>query len=339
MINGCWLTINRACNIKCEWCYAQNAGYSSMPFKLLLQILDFLKELNVHSIMLIGGEPTVSDDLPQIIRECKKREFYTTLITNGLKLSNISYFNELVDAGIDNVSLSQKAYDKESYYRVTGVDAYDKVLEAINNLKNSSVKFSVSHVLTMNDIRFIPRVLEDEKKAGAKGYAFSFCYDFDSCQLSQKKPDNPYRMWDEFKNVYPDIDRITDGAISLQLSLPVCVTDKETLSQMIEKNQIRSVCQLLKRDGLIFDTDGFLIPCNAMYKYRLGRIGEDFCDKDSFLTFLESDKIVGFYNKVLALPDKTCKTCEELVNCGGGCIANWFNYSFKELNEMRKEVN
>ena len=336
MINGCWITVNRACNMKCEWCYAQNSGYNKITLAMVNAILKFLKEIGVKSIMLIGGEPTVSDDLMPIIHECKKEGFYITLITNGLKISNDNYIKELASQGLDNVSLSQKAFDRKSYIETTGVDGYSNVLKAITNLKKHNINFSVSHVLTLKDTKMLTKALEDEKKYGAEKFAFSFCYDFDACQLSNKKPDNPYKLWKEFKKVYPLINDITNGKISLQMGLPICVTDDITLTHMIERNQIRSVCQLLKRNGLIFDTEGYLIPCNAMFKYRLGKFGVDFFDKNTYDLFVKREEYIKFYEKLLALPDKTCSTCDKLVNCAGGCIANWFNYDFSQLRQMER---
>ena len=25
---GCWITLNRACNLRCKWCYAQDTKFS-----------------------------------------------------------------------------------------------------------------------------------------------------------------------------------------------------------------------------------------------------------------------------------------------------------------------
>lgn len=71
MINGAWLTTNRSCNNRCEWCYAQNAIGNEMDIDDAKKCVDVLKELKVKHIVLIGGEPTIYSHLIELLKYIK----------------------------------------------------------------------------------------------------------------------------------------------------------------------------------------------------------------------------------------------------------------------------
>lgn len=337
-VTNCWITLNRACNLKCEWCYAKNAENMNMPLQEVIKILDFLKEIDVHSVTLIGGEPTIYPHIFQVIKKARSNNIRIGMVTNGVRLCDAKYLHELVVAGISGVGLSLKGFDKQSFIETSKCDAFDDVLCGISNLSNSNIPFSVSFVMTDNNIPHIYKGIESAVKYGAKRIGLSFCYDFESCRSNKPGITNPYHFAQLFMDNYENINKASHGKFSLHQSLPLCVWPIEFINKLNERKQIRSICQLLNKNGLIFDTDLSVIPCNAMYDYKLGQFGIDFDNATSFEIFWNSDKVQTFYNKLRALPDHECAICEKYRNCGGGCISNWFNYSFNDLKRM-KEVN
>ena len=94
------------------------------------------------------------------------------------------------------------------------------------------------------------------------------------------------------------------------------------------------------REGLVFDTEGNIIPCNSMHQVKLGKWKQYFSSAGEFLAFWNSDILLNYYNNIAgcAIPDETClSNCTEWSLCGGGCLSNWYNYSFSELHEAQKE--
>ena len=72
-----------------------------------------------------------------------------------------------------------------------------------------------------------------------------------------------------------------------------------------------------------------------MYDYKIGKFGENFWDNNSFNDFWNGKEVVEYYNKLRALPSQECAACKQYKYCGGGCLSNWFSYSFDKLKEMR----
>lgn len=335
-ISTCWLTINRACNLKCHWCYAKNAPIQDMQLQDAKSVIDFLPQIGVKDLVLIGGEPTIYKYLNDLLLEAKTCNISTGIVTNGVVLKNKEYLNRLIDSGVSHFGVSLKGYNRDSFCETTDCDCYTDVLTAITNLSKAGIPFSVSFVLTEDNICNIHLGIKDALNAGAKRIRLSFCYDFEVCRSDEHTSPNPHKLAALFQQYYPLMNDACNGNLGLFQSLPFCVFDQEFIDLLDRRNQLTSVCQVLQKSGLVIDTDLSIIPCNAMYDFKIGRFGSDFYNEETFEAFWSSQHISHFYDKLRALPDLACAMCESYANCGGGCVSNWFNYSFSELKELKK---
>lgn len=334
----CWLNLNRKCNLNCEWCYAKNAEDQEISVEDAYKIMDFLVEINIKHLTLIGGEPTVYKNLDKILRYARKKNINAGIVTNGVRLADEAYLKYLIECGLKDVGLSLKGYSQDSFRATTGVDCYSMALQAIKNLKQLNVQFSVSFVISKDNIKNVSYGIRDAYSYGASSFNFGFCADFEACRTKNVSIDNPFLLAQEFEKYYKDIDLASNGKFVLHQTLPLCVWNKEIIEMLISKHQIRSSCQLLRKNGLIFGTDLSVIPCNSMYDYRLGKFGQDFWDARSFRDFWNSEKVNTFYSKLTSIPDAECGVCEGWKLCGGGCVANWFNYNFRNMKEQSVEM-
>ncbi len=87
------IDVTNRCNLRCEWCFAnaQARGYVYEPsMEQIVEMLTTLREerpVPTLAVQFSGGEPTLRDDLPEIIRSAVKLGFIQTQIaTNGIKL-------------------------------------------------------------------------------------------------------------------------------------------------------------------------------------------------------------------------------------------------------------
>ena len=104
------LELTKRCNLRCPVCFAaagESAG-EDLPLAQIEQQYDFLMAHGgPFNIQLSGGEPTVRDDLPEIIRLGRNKGFtFFQLNTNGLRLANEpDYAKTLKAAGLNTVFL------------------------------------------------------------------------------------------------------------------------------------------------------------------------------------------------------------------------------------------
>ena len=109
--------VTNRCNMRCPVCFA-NAGAAGYLYEPTIDQID--KMLNtaikvnfpkgIHALQLSGGEPTVRDDLPDIVRVAKRHGInHIEVNTNGLKVGDPetgqSYLKTLVNAGISTLYL------------------------------------------------------------------------------------------------------------------------------------------------------------------------------------------------------------------------------------------
>ncbi len=101
------IDVTNRCNLNCWYCFAnaQKQGYIYEPsLEQIEKNMDEYKNekpIAPNSVMLAGGEPTMRDDLPEIVRMARKKGFGVVFIaTNGIKIAeSAKYTQELKDAG------------------------------------------------------------------------------------------------------------------------------------------------------------------------------------------------------------------------------------------------
>ncbi len=327
-----WLTINRACNLRCKWCYARDTEYKSsltMSKDLAFELIDFFDSINVKHMILIGGEPTIHPHFFEIIKYAKEKKIKCALVTNGLMFKNDEFISKYKSFGLNSVSLSLKGENEKTYKEITGFDGFQETIGIIKKLVSSDISVSVSMVLTESNIYSFTDAIPILLNAGVKQFHFSFCYDFNLCG-AKKDVFSPISLLEMFGNIYEKLNSLTNEHFKLQNGLPLCYWDKTLLHKMIERRQISTVCQLLTRKGLIFDSEGYHIPCNAMYALKLGKFGEDFRDPTSFRKYLNTEGVQKTYQKLCGVPDEGCLSCDKLIHCGGGCVCQYTNYKLKD---------
>lgn len=328
---GVWLTINRDCNLKCSWCYAQNASCNPpMSVDNAKKAITIISDLGIQSVSLIGGEPSIYPHLMEILDACREKQLKVGLITNGLKLSDPIIVNKLIDHGVTGFNISMKSCTSEGYLRDAGVDALDKVLAAIDNLAKSNIKFTVSIVITDDNVDDIYSMICLAYINGAKSFYLSFCNSYSTDNGFGNLLHNPYITIQKFIEIYWKIKDL-DIELSIHQNMPLCIWPDDFVKEMKDSGNFESVCQLHRRSGLVFDTDLSLIPCNSLHSCYIGHYGVDYTDAFSLKSFINSESVIKIYKKLLRAPSIKCLNCEQFEYCGGGCVMFWTNNKFDEL--------
>jgi len=108
------LVLTNRCDLSCFYCffYASRMGYVYEPtleqIEEMVKILVNQKPVACNAIQLTGGEPTLREDLIDIIKMCKKYGVdHVQLNTNGIKLSNdLDLCKKIRSSGVNTLYLS-----------------------------------------------------------------------------------------------------------------------------------------------------------------------------------------------------------------------------------------
>lgn len=134
------LEITQRCNLRCPVCFVSAGEAPPDPsLQTLEAMFQAVKEQSGTqvSIQLTGGEPTVREDLAQVIRLGRKIGFEAIEVnTNGLMVSRKpGYIEELVDAGISGIYLQFDGLTPQVYERIRGKELLQDKLQAIENCR------------------------------------------------------------------------------------------------------------------------------------------------------------------------------------------------------------
>ncbi len=111
------LLVGHMCNERCVFCtdVNQRSRKRLQPAAVWNEQLREMREKGAEHVLFVGNEPTLRNDLPEMIAYAKSVGYRDIeLSTNGVRLSDRAYFQELLDAGMTSLSLSIHGYDEAS---------------------------------------------------------------------------------------------------------------------------------------------------------------------------------------------------------------------------------
>ena len=140
--NMVFLDVTNRCNMNCPICIAtiRGMGFEFNPpleyFEKIFAELGKMKRKPV--VQLFGGEPTMRDDLLELMAIARKHGMRPHVVTNGIALANEEYCKKLCDAGVPTRfafdGRSPDIYEKMRNNR----GAYEKKMKALDNLAKYS---------------------------------------------------------------------------------------------------------------------------------------------------------------------------------------------------------
>jgi len=138
-----WLEVmlTEQCNGRCSWCVEKYGWHpqNHVTWQILLQMI--LNE-PATNIILLGGEPTLFNDLGNLITELSKKQRKVYITTNGSRLN--PYFAEECLANLYGINISIHDYNLLHNNIITGI-----------NLDNDWLKDTITFFHTKNiQIRF-----------------------------------------------------------------------------------------------------------------------------------------------------------------------------------------
>lgn len=118
------LELTSKCNMVCEFCGFRKRPMKNMEYNLFKEIIDQIVEDNLTQSVILagGGEPLLYPKLASAVRYCKSKHLHTSITTNGVLLTEEKY-QELLDSGVDFVTLSLHNLSEDSFaYRNAKID-------------------------------------------------------------------------------------------------------------------------------------------------------------------------------------------------------------------------
>jgi len=135
------ISLTDRCNFRCFYCLPNGEPplarkETILAFEEIAYLSEIFVSLGIEKIRLTGGEPLIRRDLPTLVAklaELKPGLLDLALTTNGFDFPRHAAL--LKNAGLDRVTISLDSLKRENFLDITGVDALEKVLAAIDAAK------------------------------------------------------------------------------------------------------------------------------------------------------------------------------------------------------------
>ncbi|MDE5821180.1 MAG: radical SAM protein [Paramuribaculum sp.] len=162
-IAGVYLDPVLACNLSCKMCYFSDPSKRSELKGIITESTIEMLEKNVfpYTVKLqigCGAEPTLYKHLPSLISRAKKSAIpYISLTTNGqLIASRKISLKDMVDAGLDEITLSIHGTDRETYEYLmpgAGFDLLQNLIKQLSKIKKEKGnRFLIRLNFTINSL-------------------------------------------------------------------------------------------------------------------------------------------------------------------------------------------
>jgi len=260
------LMATNRCNLRCSYCF-MNAGAAGYVYEPALdQLRDLMiqarseRPMGSKAIQITGGEPTVREDLFDIVKMAKEVGFsHIQVNTNGLKLAeSVDYCQRLKDERVNTIYMSFDGVTKETNPWI------EQSKKAIENLRKVNLKVVLVPVLiggkNLHETGKIVRFALDNMDIvrGINFQPISFCG-----RVTKIKDEKRDLQRVDYVQMMAEIEKEFDGQISRDDFFPVPFVFP--ISKLIEALKGEAQVEFTAHPGCggatyIFYDDGKPIP-------------------------------------------------------------------------------
>ena len=303
------LALTYRCNNRCIHCYSSSpeAALSKreLPKDKWIRIIDKLYRIGVPYIVFTGGEPTLRDDLVDLIAYAQKKGLVTGLVTNGRRLADKDYLHSLIEAGLDSIQITLESADPEVHDKITGVKgSWEETVQGIKNALNEKVYLDVNMTLMTINIDGVEEWVKFLHKLGVKN-------------ISINKVIYSGKALEKVREFEPPLEKTREALVKVK-ELAHELGMKFTwygVTRYCELNPLElglglKTCSAALM-AMCIEPDGSVLPCQSYFK-PVGNILKDKWEK------IWNHPLCITIRERKYAPEK-CRRCPQFRECGGGC--------------------
>lgn len=298
------LALTYNCNNQCGHCYNEESrkGKEELSLDQWLKVIDKLWDLGIPHIVFTGGEPTLFKDLRELVIRSELHGQITGMISNGRKLSEPGYLQDLVEVGLDHVQITVLSHKESVHDKLAGCDgAWKETLAGLKIALKEDLYVNTNTTIMKSNAPEMEETMRFLISLGVKNIAFN------AIIRSGKGKEAEALTCEELSPLVTKLKAIGDEAgITLiwYTPTPYCELNPINLGLGIKQCTACSI-------NMAIEPDGTVLPCQSCYQ-PVGNILTDKWDK------IWNHKLCKQIRTRKYIPDK-CKDCELLNVCGAGC--------------------
>ena len=315
------LAVTYRCNNDCAHCYnARERNFPELSTQQWFKVLDQLWELGVPHIVFTGGEATLRNDLPELIRHAESNGQITGLNTNARRMADARFVQQLVDAGLDHVQVTVESCDEhihDEMMRAKG--AFKQTIAGLKNALNNDLYVMTNTTMLRTNVHTIPDTLDFLADIGVPTIGLNaLIYSGHGLTVGTGLRE---------RELQPILDMATQKtALRGQKLIWYTPTQYCEFDPTANNLGVKGCTAALY--SMCIESNGNVLPCQSYY-HPLGNILEDSWDS------IWNHKLSVQLRERQNLPAK-CESCSLVAECGGGCPLNFENH--RETFGVNQEV-
>jgi radical SAM protein with 4Fe4S-binding SPASM domain len=282
------LALTYRCNNNCSHCYnGRPRNFPELKTNQWKEIIDRVWSLGIPHIVFTGGEPTLRDDLPDLVTHAEANGQITGLNTNARRLNDTKYLEALVNAGLDHVQITVESHDPVIHDRmVARQGAWEQTIAGLRNVLNTPLYVMTNTTILQENKPYLSDTLDFLGRGLTVGTGLLESELPPLLDIGRNKTgqNNQRLIW------YTPTQYCQFDPTQLELGVKGCTA------------ALYNMC---------IEPDGGVIPCQSYY-HQLGNLLSD-----PWNSIWNHDLSVRLREREYIMDE--CQVCDLLSECGGGC--------------------
>lgn len=298
------LALTYRCNNNCAHCYnARSRHFPQISIDAWKQIIDKLWALRIPHIVFTGGEPSLYKGLPELVAYAEKTGLITGLNTNGRKLADQGYLDQLVTAGLDHIQITFESHSPDIHDLMVGAPgAWQETVAGLKNALKTKLYLMTNTTLLTHNVDCLENTLAFLGELGVPTVGL-----------------NALIYAGKGKHVNSGLQE-ADLPNLLEMAHAITHRNQQRLiwytpTQYCHFNPVQLGLGVKGCTAALYnmcvEPNGDVLPCQSYYQ-PLGHLLED-----DWGSIWEHPLALALRNRT-NVPDG-CRSCEFLPECGGGC--------------------
>jgi radical SAM protein with 4Fe4S-binding SPASM domain len=304
------LALTYRCNNDCSHCYnprdahdQRTSSSQELTSEEWKKILSQLWEIGIPHIVFTGGEPTLRNDLPELIAYAQFLGQVTGLNTNARRLSNPEYVTQLVNSGLDHVQITLESHDPITHDNMVASNgAWEQTVAGIQNALATQLFVMTNTTLLSTNTPDIAHTLDFLAELGVPTIGLNaLIYSGRGANVGTGLPES----------VLPSILEIARQKTQAAGQRLIWYTPTQYCNFDPVLLELGVKGCTAARYNMCVEPDGSVIPCQSYYQ-SLGNLRVDAWES------IWNHELAIYLRERKYVPD-ACFDCGLLSECGGGC--------------------
>ncbi|MBN1434688.1 radical SAM protein [Candidatus Fermentibacterales bacterium] len=303
------LALTYRCNVACAHCYnpKSRAGTKELSLEEWRQAMRKLWGAGVPHVAFTGGEPTLRDDLPDLVGSAEAIGMVTGLLSNGVRLADAGLVGRLADEGLDYVQITLESADPGVHDSMVGASAHEKTVTGLRNCIGRGLYCVTNTTITRQNAGTLESTLDLIAGLGLRSAAFNSIIHSGRAVSGSGGADRFELPIEELSLVLRALhEKADDLGLRLIWYTPTRYCELDPVE--LELGPKRCTAGLY---NICVEPDGEVLPCQSYYE-SAGNIL-----REGWEAIYGSPLMRGIRERTWI--EEECRSCDRLDLCGGGC--------------------